>query len=269
MKTVRLLTATDLHQTRWMYDALESAVQEHRPHVLALVGDFLHGYEAAMERRYSPEECASRLAALPCEVIFVRGNHEMNNWESFVKRWLDAGRIPRAPHGEAVTFGPLVVVGFPCTFGHEDYFLMGRENNTFKIKEWLPKICEQYGPAARTLWLMHEPPAGTKLCEAEGLMAGVDEWRDAIHEYQPWLTVSGHDHETPVFDGAWRDRIGKTICFNFGQPARLTHVTKTLHYGLFEFDFAGSEPSLPNSVTITAYPWQEKLAIPDGGEVGK
>ncbi len=262
MKTVRLLSVTDLHQARWMYDALGNAVREHRPDILALGGDFLHAYDST-DIRLSPEECANRLAAFPCEVVFVRGNHEMENWQAFVARWLDARRIPHVPHGEAFVFGPLVLVVFPCTFGSAEHFLMGRADNSSKMKEWLPEICRKHGPAARTLWLMHEPPAGTKLSEAEGLMAGVEEWREGIEDYQPWLTVSGHDHETPVFDGHWRDRIGQTICLNFGQPARLTHTTKTLHYGLFDFEFSGTEPQLPRRVTVTAYPWKKTFTVPE------
>lgn len=95
-------------------------------------------------------------------------------------------------------------------------------------------------------------------------MAGVEEWREAIQKYQPWLTVSGHDHETPIFDGDWRDRIGRTTCLNLGQPTRLTKRTKVLHYCVLEFEFAGSEPSLPQRVTVTAYPWNKTLVLPNG-----
>ena len=261
MKSIRVLTATDLHQIKWLYQALERAVTEHQPDVLALVGDFLHSGDLS-SKLYSPAECSDRLAALPCEVVFIRGNHEGENWEPFVECWLESGQSLHAPHGEAVAFGPLVVVGFPCTFAQEEYFLMGRPNNTFDTDEWLPKIWDQYGPAALTLWLLHEPPPKTKLCDEEGPMAGPDEWREVIEKYQPWLTISGHDHETPVFDGYWWDRIGRTTCLNLGQPTRLTEPTQTLHYGVMDFEFASDKPSLPQSVTVTAYPWIETFTLP-------
>jgi Icc-related predicted phosphoesterase len=266
MKPIRVLTATDLHQIKWVYRALEEAVAEHKPDLLALVGDFLHG-GVPRSGHYSARECAGRLAALPCEVVFARGNHEMDNWEPFAKRWLQSGRPLHIPHGDAVTFGPLVVVGFPCSFAHEEYFLMGRPNNTFATDEWLPRIWDRYGPAALTLWLMHEPPARTKLCDEEGMMAGLEEWREAIEKYQPWLTVSGHDHETPVFNGSWRDRIGRTTCINTGQPTRLTEPTRTLHYGVLDFEFAGHEPALPKGVKVTAHPWRETLTLPHPGKI--
>jgi hypothetical protein len=130
MKTIRVLTATDLHQLKWVYQALERAVAEQKPDILVLVGDFLDG-GIPRSSHYSPRECASLLSALPCEVVFVRGNHEGDNWEPFVDRWLELGRALYIPHGEAVAFGALVLVGFPCAFAQEEYFLMGRPNNTF------------------------------------------------------------------------------------------------------------------------------------------
>lgn len=267
MKRIRVLTATDIHQTKWMYQALEEAVHFHKPDVLALVGDFLFGGIPRSDH-YSEKECASRLAELPCEVVFVRGNHEMENWEPFARCWLKTGRTLNIPHGDVTVIGPLVIVGFPCTFGNEESFLMGRKSVGYNATTWLPDLLEQHGAAVRTLWLMHEPAAYTKLCEPEGLMAGVDEWSEAIERYQPWLTISGHDHETPVFDGYWRDQLGRTTCLNLGQPARLTRKSKTLHYCLMDFEFTRSEPSLPQRVTVTAYPWNETFVIPNGEKTG-
>src|SRR5258708_3966825 len=262
MKRIRVLTATDIHQSKWMYRALIDAVRLHKPDVLTLVGDFLYA-GTPNPGLYSESECARHLAKLPCEVVFSRGNHEMSNWEPFAKSWLESRRPLRIPHGDAAVLGPLVLVGFPCTFGHEEYFLMGKRDVDYDVDSWFPDILARYGPAARTLWLLHEPPAGTKLSEKEGLMAGLDEWRSAIELYQPWLTVSGHDHETPVFDGSWHDRIGRTTCINTGQPTRLTKRTKVLHYSLLDFEFDGNEPALPKRVTVAGYPWRETFNLPN------
>ncbi len=267
-KRMRVLSVTDLHQIKWAYQALEDAVSKHQPVILVLVGDFLDS-GIARSLHYSAQECANRLAALPCEIVFIRGNHEMENWQQFANCWLKTGRALHIPHGDAVAFGPLVLVGFPCTFGNEEYFLMGRSDVPLEVDQWMPKILEQYGRAARTLWLLHEPPAKTRLCELEGLMAGVEEWRTAIEKYQPWITLSGHDHETPVFDGFWRDQIGQTTCINAGQPMRLTQKTKVLHYCVLDFDFVGTEPTLPKRMTVTAYPWNETVTLPCSSKAAK
>jgi len=266
MTRVRVMTATDLHQSRWMYQALEKAVHEHKPDVLALVGDFLDSGLPHPEL-FSPEECASHLAALRCEVVFIRGNHEGDNWYPFVNRWLELKKPLHNPHGEPVVFGPLVILVFPSTFAHEEPFLMGRRNNTFEFEKWIPDALKRYGPAARTLWLFHEPPAGTCICDQEGPLAGVDEWRMAIEFYQPFVTISGHDHETPVFDGSWHDVVGQTLCVNVGQPVRLNKAKQILHYCLIDFEFAAAKPALPLQTTVTAFPWTEALVLPDNGNL--
>lgn len=159
---MRVVSVTDLHQFKWAYQALDEAIREHQPNILVLVGDFLHG-GIPRSQHYSAIECADRLAALPCEIVFVRGNHEMENWEPFARQWLKTGRALHIAHGEAIAFGPLVLIGFPCTFGNEEHFLMGRPETSYEVDQWMPKILEKYGRAARTLWLLHEPPADTRL----------------------------------------------------------------------------------------------------------
>jgi len=41
---IRVLTAEDMHQSRLHYRSLVLATQEHRPDVVAIVGDALHGF---------------------------------------------------------------------------------------------------------------------------------------------------------------------------------------------------------------------------------
>ena len=41
----RVLTVADMHQTRLHYRSLVLATQEHRPDVVAIVGDALHAFE--------------------------------------------------------------------------------------------------------------------------------------------------------------------------------------------------------------------------------
>ncbi len=266
MKRVRVLTITDIHQRKWMYEALEQAVGLHKPDVLCLVGDFLCG---GFERSgyLSESECAARLAALPCEVVFARGNHEMENWEPFARQWMRTGRTLNTPHGDATVIGPLVVVGFPCTYGNEEYFLMGKPDVEMDPAVWMPQILEQHGRAARTLWLLHEPPAYTKLCAEEGLMTGVDEWAEAIERYQPWLTISGHDHFSPIANKCWHDQIGRSLCINAGQPGDSMKELRKLHFCVIDLKFSGDEPSLPERVSVTAYPWNETLVLPDGKQL--
>jgi len=49
---VKILTASDLHRSKRLYDELGRAVMMHKPNVLALVGDALHA-EGTTPEQYS------------------------------------------------------------------------------------------------------------------------------------------------------------------------------------------------------------------------
>ena len=253
--TIRILTATDLHQLRVLYDGLEKVVERHKPEIVALVGDAI---DANLDQYCDlpKAECARRLARLPCdEVVFVRGNHESEGWLPFAESWRTTGRRLHALNGEAFVHRPLVIVGFPCALGDEIWYLHGRESVPLEADLWFPQILRRFGPASRTLWLMHEPPKGTWL-SSDGIMS-VGAWREAIERFSPWLTVSGHDHSTPHRHNIWRDAIGQTVCLNLGQK-----MDGPLHYAVIEVSFETTKPSLPASMKITAYPRQESVLLP-------
>ena len=104
-----------------------------------------------------------------------------------------------------------------------------------------------WGAAARTLWLMHEPPAGWSLTRLTGVLAGNPEWVTAIEQYSPGLTISGHDHATPRKSKRWHHRIEPTVCVNAGQSD-----TGPLHYGVIQAEFANSTQSLPARMQVRA-----------------
>ncbi len=248
--TLRILTATDLHQRRSLYQQLHAAVAAHKPQVVGLVGDFLHA-GARTKQMLSVAQCAAALNALPVEkIICVRGNHEDENWVEF-----NAGRI-RPLNGEAFEFGPLVVVGFPCLLGDESWFIGGAEGLPVDPTRWLQPIIRQYGPAARALWLAHEPADGTTLTELRGPLSGNPEWREAIEAYSPLLVISGHDHDTPLHRGCWHDKIGSSRCVNVGQTQNV------LHYAVVDVTFDSDVASLPGRMVVTRFPNPETLIVP-------
>jgi hypothetical protein len=62
-RIITVLTTTDLHQSKELYQQLEFAVAEHRPDVIALVGDCLHTGDD-MKGKISVVDCASILSSL-------------------------------------------------------------------------------------------------------------------------------------------------------------------------------------------------------------
>jgi hypothetical protein len=77
----------------------------------------------------------------------------------------------------------------------------------------------------RSVFLFHAPPYQTKLDRAAldgkyvdhaplDVHIGSIAIRRFIEERQPLVTLHGHVHESTSLTGSWRDRIGKTYCFN-------------------------------------------------------
>ena len=94
------------------------------------------------------------------------------------------------------------------------------------------------------------------MSEPDSPVAGVPEWNQAIERHQPMLTISGHDHFSPVKNRCWAAQIGNTWCVNAGQSN-----FGPLHYTLIDAEFQWSRASLPRYMSVTAYPWNEELEI--------
>lgn len=253
---LRLLAVTDLHQSQDLYEKLSDIVARVRPDVLALVGDFLDVI-GSPHPQLSPRECATAIARCPVpEVVFVRGNHEYLNWLEFEQAWNRTGRKLVKLHGQAAAFGSAVVVGFPCYLGNDDPFAGDQVERPYDPNVWLPKVLNGFGPAMRTLWLMHETPVGTPLSNPNSPVAGNRDWNVAIERFSPSLTISGHDHITPIRAGKWFHRLGSTICVNVGQ-----NDSAPLRFTLIEAEFPGDTPSLPIKMRVTAFPMEETVDV--------
>lgn len=263
MKTVSVLTLADLHQSKELYAQLASAVNRHRPQAVAFVGDFLNVLEPLANRdQYGIEELASQLSQLPAQhLIFIRGNHEDQNWFNFVYCWPFEKRPLIALYGTSFSLGPLAIVGFPCRMGWEEPWCeslpktgnelsldpakTGRQPLRLNVDKWLPKLMRNLGPSATQLWLMHEPPVQHPLARA---MTCNPQWKTAVEQFSPLVTVSGHDHEAPLENKMWHVQLGKTLCVNVGQQAN------HLHYCLLEFEFGDGPAGLPVKVSVAELP---------------
>jgi Icc-related predicted phosphoesterase len=78
---------------------------------------------------------------------------------------------------------------------------------------------------SRAVFLFHAPPYGGLLDLADlggrevehvplDLHVGSIAIRRFLESRQPYLSLHGHVHESPRLSGAWRERIGRTWCFN-------------------------------------------------------
>ena len=262
---MRILTLTDLHQNPVHFATLTRVCSEQAIDVVCLVGDFLDLGEAR-ENLLSTEEVIACLAALPVKhLLFVRGNHEENNWYEFVEKWPHAMRPLIMLHGTSHVCDGLTIIGFPCNMGDSQPWLdtlpetgnittgdFPQKRKSFSsYEEWLPKLLLQTGSAGRTLWLMHQPPVTKGLCHP--LEFDVD-WTDAVERYKPLLVISGHSHEVPLINNQWYVNHEGTICVNAGQD------TKT-KYCIIEVALANIPNVLPIAMSITQFPEKQTIQI--------
>jgi Icc-related predicted phosphoesterase len=266
---LRVLTVADLHQSRTHFQWLCDEVRTKRPDLVAFVGDVLSDPAVNHGDRVPTGEAAHILSSLRCpQLVFVRGNHEQEDWPKFVEAWPLDERPLVALDGTAHVFGPLVLVGFPCHTGWEDPWcetlpragneitrnvtLSGRKVLPADHEFWLPPLIRRFGSAGRTLWLMHEPP---QVRQIAGAYACNPEWSKAVERFRPLLTISGHDHETPKRYNTWHGQLDHTVCVNVGRGVM------SLHYCVLDFEFPESKPCLPTRITVEAFPWKTQVVI--------
>jgi len=170
-------------------------------------------------------------------------------------------------YGSAYEIGPLVVVGFPCFTGSELSWCarLSAESNEVQLHPgcsreplppntdaWLPKLLAETGPAARTLWLMHESPVGLHLAQPRAFNPA---WAEAVERHAPQLVVAGHDHYTPLRNGTWHTVLHRSVCVNVGQSET------QLHYGVFDFEFPSATPSVALKIRLRAFPWRDDMTM--------
>lgn len=245
-RKIKVLTVSDIHSVAALLDDLRHAVERHRPDILACVGDIVD-FEGSGQGMIPPAECGARIANLPVsQTVFVRGNHEHDNWHDFAAAWRGVRQNLVTLHGEAFVHGPLVIVGFPCLLGDEDAFRGDRPILEVEPDTWLRPLSNRFGAAMRTLWLMHEPPLGTPLAPESGVIAGYQEWMSAVEVFAPKLVVFGHDHSTSRRKKIWNHKLAcGTTCINVGQDS-------PLRYTLIELTFESEKPSLPARIEVAA-----------------
>lgn len=71
----------------------------------------------------------------------------------------------------------------------------------------------------KTVLITHDPPYGIGLdVTNSGEQVGSKAVLDFIEHKQPYLTLHGHIHESPLRTGIWMADVGESLCIQVGQP---------------------------------------------------
>jgi Icc-related predicted phosphoesterase len=234
MSTV--IFASDLHGTRAAYDRLFDLKAD----AIVLGGDLLPyplkrgGELLALQLDFVTGYLASKVESRPC--YWIPGN---DDWEAALPP-LNARGVPI--HGRAVPFlDGFTIAGYGCVpitpFGMKDFDRYdvdgweppmepkrclrsspaGVENTTLQevrgrgtIASDLARLGE-LSDAATTIYVLHSPPFATTLDRLHGGITpiGSRAIRTFIDRRQPPLTLHGHVHESPEWNG-WDGRCAST-----------------------------------------------------------
>jgi Icc-related predicted phosphoesterase len=212
---MRCLVVADLHYSLPQFDWLLSVAPQFD--LVIFAGDALDvgslvdfRAQIIVVRKY-----LSRLSGLT-RVILCSGNHDLderNPEGEKIARWVDdVSQLGIASDGDSLTIGDTLFTVCPWWDGP-------------LVRQ---RIVEQLRAAAagrlkRWIWVHHAPPADSPTSWGGKRYFGDVELKQWIAEYQPYMVISGHVHQSPfIADGSWFDRSGVTWVFNaghqFGRP---------------------------------------------------
>ena len=100
------------------------------------------------------------------------------------------------------------------------------------IWESLTTLADKVKDIKKSIWMIHAPPSdmGLDVC-AHGEKVGSVAVLRFIEEYHPLLTIHGHIHESPEYNGKkWKQWSGGTLCIQGGQ------MDFDVHYSMIELE---------------------------------
>jgi uncharacterized protein len=184
------------------------------------------------------------------EVFLILGNDDPRFQEKSLQACSAEG-LWRYAHGKKLTLGDFAVYGYACV--PPTPFLL-KDWECYDVSRYVPPGCVSpeegrrsvsrdesrikfetiqrdldllagEDPLDHAIFLFHTPPYDTALDRAAldgktyehvplDVHVGSIAVRRFIEQRQPFLTLHGHVHESARLTGAWKIRLGKTVCIN-------------------------------------------------------
>lgn len=263
---VKLIALADVHHSEEKWEQLVDVVRQQQPDIVAIAGDLMlksNGTLAQLDYLPHVKDCAWKIRGTGAELVLILGNDDNQLLIPEFKRgekeglWYYVADRVRKVRGYEFCGCPWIR-DYPFAY---KYWVAPDSKEELSINDWqlgppllidkmnklkaipdlesylqgkmsimesLEKMAAKVKNMKRSIWLIHEPPAylGFDHC-ATGAKVGSPLVLNFISERQPLLTIHGHIHEAPKYNGGiWADRIGDTICIQAGQPDhKLSYVT--------------------------------------------
>ncbi len=207
---MKILSVADLHYTLKQWDWIKQTAADYD--LLVIPGDLLD-IVSPVELDVQILVVKKYLRGLPkvLPVLVSSGNHDTD-------RETEAGEKVAAWLREAADLG--IVVDGDC---HE------QDGVLFTLCPWwdgeeteaeVAALLERDAAKAKDtwIWLYHAPPAGSRLAWNGKREFGDPSLPGWVERFQPDYVICGHIHHAPFAkDGAWCERVGRTLVFNAGK----------------------------------------------------
>lgn len=267
---MKILATSDVHQMITKWKELVKICKSEKFDVIALAGDLLPKDEnivAQMSFMKSLRKYAKQINDTGAKIVIVLGNDDNQNMIPEMEKAHEEGLWYYIPENvvtikgyefAAMPYVPDYPFGYKfwCRGEYKDNLkistvqfcdpLIVNKDNEWEIIENYPKFLSsqksiwdslvstaiKVKDIYRSIWLIHAPPANLFLDVCKG---GHKVGSLAVHEfitkYQPLLTIHGHIHESPEYNGhKWYQNEGHTLCVQGGQ------IGFNLHYSIIEVE---------------------------------
>jgi hypothetical protein len=198
-KKFKVLAASDFHGDASASKKLAEKAEKEDVDLVVLAGDITGIVES--------DNILKPFVDKKKKVVFVPGNWESSETADFLSKLYGIKNV-----GEHyVKYGDVGVFGI----GSPDWSFDIDDKKTFKK---LKKDFEKIKDLEKKIMVSHINPAGTK-SEFSGV-AGSEELRKAIDEFQPDLFISGHIHEAEGME----EKVGKTKVVSVGKKGTVIEI---------------------------------------------
>ncbi len=238
---------SDLHGHKSRYEKLFNLIIQEIPQILFLTGDLLpHRSPQTFLMDYivpSLKRIKNILSEKYPQIYIILGNNDERIYEEIIEN-ISREKLWNYIHFKKIKLDNYNICGYnyspPSPFLLKDWEKYdinheikkgcispetGRRTVEIPEEEKLSTIqndLEKLGAEinhANSIFLFHAPPYKTNLDRIGSRIesdshAGSKAIRKFIEKNRPYITLHGHIHESTRITGKWKDKIGRTICFN-------------------------------------------------------
>ncbi len=206
---MKILISSDLHYRLKQFDWIDSVSSQYDAVILA--GDLLDiSSHLDLNLQATVMQKIIRSMSEKTQVFVCSGNHdgnEKNEADEFVSPWIQELRAHNLfVDGDTIETDEYVFTLFPWWDGD-----VTKQDVLKQLEAECPQNTKKW------IWVYHSPPDQAMTSWVGKRHIGDSDLNNWIEQYNPYLVISGHIHESPFkSEGSWADKLNNTWVLNAG-----------------------------------------------------